>query len=103
MQQECRRYIEEHGKLPTGNAMHTKAGRLSSVKYVVHAIGPRWPHQTRDSISLRKVESDLANAVKSSLELADQLKSKTVVFPAISSGIYGCPADFVAKAHYPNN
>jgi O-acetyl-ADP-ribose deacetylase (regulator of RNase III) len=97
LQQECRRYIEEHGKLPTGNAMYTKAGRLSSVKYVVHAVGPRWPHQTRDSISLRKVESDLANAVKSSLELADQLKSKTVAFPAISSGIYGCPADFVAK------
>ena len=97
LQQECRRYIREHKKLPTGNAMYTSAGRLSSTKHVVHAVGPRWPHETRDSIAIRRVENDLENAVKTSLELADQLKCKTIAFPAISSGVYGCPIDFVAK------
>ena len=97
LQQECRRYIHEHKKLPTGNAMYTSAGRLSSTRHVVHAVGPRWPHETRDSIAIRRVENDLESAVKSSLELADQLKCKTIAFPAISSGVYGCPIDIVAK------
>ena len=36
---ECRKYISQYRKLPTGNAMITKAGNLPW-KYVIHAVGP---------------------------------------------------------------
>jgi O-acetyl-ADP-ribose deacetylase (regulator of RNase III) len=97
VQQECRSYIRKHGKLATGDAMYTNAGRLSSARYVIHAVFPQWPGETRDTTGIRRVERDLESAVKSSLLLAEQLKCKTIAFPAISSGVYGCPVDVVAK------
>lgn len=97
VQQECTSYIREHNTLPTGNAMYTTAGRLSTAKHIIHAVGPRWPYQARDTVVMRRVEKDMEDAVKASLELASKLKCTTLAFPAISSGIFGCPSEFVAK------
>jgi O-acetyl-ADP-ribose deacetylase (regulator of RNase III) len=76
------------GYVPTGSAVVTTAGALKA-KYVIHAVGPKWGE------GLEKEK--LKNAVLKSLQLADEYKLKSISFPAISSGIYGCPKDMVAK------
>lgn len=76
------------GFLPTGSAAITTAGSLKA-KYVIHAVGPKWSEGDEDL--------KLKNAVLSSLRIASDYKMKTVSLPAISSGIYGCPKDMVAK------
>uniref|UniRef100_A0A7C4EP04 Macro domain-containing protein n=1 Tax=Thermodesulfovibrio aggregans TaxID=86166 RepID=A0A7C4EP04_9BACT len=76
------------GFVPTGSAAITTAGSLKA-KYVIHAVGPKWSEGDEDI--------KLKNAVLSSLRIASDYKMKTLSFPAISSGIYGCPKDMVAK------
>ncbi len=76
------------GFVPTGSAAITTAGSLKT-KYVIHAVGPKWGEGDEDI--------KLKNAVLSSLRIASDYKMKTLSFPAISSGIYGCPKDMVAR------
>lgn len=76
------------GFVPTGSAAITTAGALKA-KYVIHAVGPKWGEGEE--------EQKLKNAVLSSLKIASEYKLKSISFPAISSGIYGCPKDMVAK------
>lgn len=76
------------GYVPTGSAAITTAGALKS-KYVIHAVGPIWGQGQE--------EEKLRNAVLNSLKIADEYNLKSLSFPAISSGIYGCPKDMVAR------
>lgn len=76
------------GYLPTGFAAITTAGALKA-KYVIHAVGPIWGQGHE--------EEKLRNAVLNSLKIADEYNLTSLSFPAISSGIYGCPKDMVAR------
>jgi len=76
------------GFVPTGSAAITTAGSLKA-KFVIHAVGPKWGEGDE--------ENKLKNAVLNSLKLADTYKLKSISFPGVSSGIYGCPKDMVAK------
>ena len=97
VQEDCNRYIEKNNSLPIGNAMHTGSGHLLTTKHIIHTVGPKWPSQIGDTAATKQVEQQLQNAVCSSLNLATTLKCKTVAIPAISSGVFRCPSDFVAK------
>ena len=96
VQDQCRRYIQKHKKLPTGEAMVTDSGRLTTTKYIIHTVGPRWRSQIHNTVARRRAEKLLQSAVSSSLKLATALKCKTVAFPAIGTGVLGCPSEFVA-------
>ena len=79
------------GRVPTGSAAVTSAGKLPT-KWVIHAVGPVWRGHTPD-------ENDrlLASAVTASLEIAHSKGLASVAFPAISSGIFGFPKDRCAR------
>lgn len=68
----------------TGNAVVTIAGRLPA-QWVIHAVGPRWADGRSGEPEL------LAAAYRASLVCAEDLGARTITFPAISCGIYGCP------------
>ncbi|HQA03618.1 MAG TPA: macro domain-containing protein [Thermodesulfovibrio thiophilus] len=76
------------GFVPTGSAAITTAGSLKA-KYVIHAVGPIWGEGNE--------EEKLKNAVLNSLKIANEKQLKSISFPAISSGIYGCPKYMVAR------
>lgn len=76
------------GYVPTGSAAITTAGSLKA-KYVIHAVGPIWGQGQE--------EEKLRSAVHKALMLANEYDLKSISFPAISSGIYGCPKDMVAR------
>ena len=77
------------GGCATGDAKATGAGRLPA-HYVIHAVGPVWTGGGAGEADL------LASAYRRSLELAEELGVRTIAFPALSTGIYGYPAEQAA-------
>lgn len=69
-------------RCPTGEARITPAGNLHA-RHVIHTVGPVFSsHEASSPL--------LASAYKSSLALANQHNIKTIAFPAISCGVFGC-------------
>jgi O-acetyl-ADP-ribose deacetylase (regulator of RNase III) len=77
------------GGCATGDAKATGAGRLPA-RYVIHAVGPVWHGGSAGEAEL------LASAYRRSLEVAEDLGCRTIAFPALSTGIYGYPAEQAA-------
>lgn len=81
LQEAC---LAEHPMgIHTGEAVHTDACALPA-KWVIHTVGPKY-----DPSDLATGEALLQRCYKNSLSLAAKLGSKTIAFPAISTGIYG--------------
>lgn len=78
------------GNVPTGSAVITQGGHLKA-KWVIHTVGPRY--KDGKSSEAEKLES----AVKSSLDIAEKKKLKSIAIPAISSGIFGYPVEESSK------
>ena len=75
---------------PPGGAVITTGGRLPA-RWVIHAVGPIWRGGSAG-------EADtLASAYRTSLRLAAEAGATSVSFPAISTGIYGYPAEEAAR------
>lgn len=74
----------------TGDAKATPGFRLPA-KWVFHAVGPVWNGGGRGEDGL------LAGCYRRSLELAREHNAKSIAFPAISTGIYGFPAERAAN------
>jgi O-acetyl-ADP-ribose deacetylase (regulator of RNase III) len=88
IQQESDAWVREHGRVPTGSAAITGAGRLPA-HYVIHAVGPIWGSGDEDN--------KLAAAVRSALDLATERGIESVSLPAISAGIFGFPRERCAR------
>jgi O-acetyl-ADP-ribose deacetylase (regulator of RNase III) len=84
--EECRRI----GGCPTGEARITAGYRLPA-RHVIHTVGPVWKGGDAGEDEL------LASAYRNSLALALQHGLRSVAFPAISTGIYGFPAERAAE------
>ncbi|KAK3549858.1 hypothetical protein QTP86_015477 [Hemibagrus guttatus] len=91
LQQSSDQYVAKHGKLLTGNAVTTEAGRLPC-KYVVHAVGPRF-YNTNKLTAVKQ----LRQAVRESLNQAMFKRCSSIAVPAISSGIFGFPLDLCTE------
>ena len=78
------------GRVAAGQAVATGAGRLPA-KHVFHAVGPVY----RDG---RHGEPEaLASCYRVCLEMAEERGCRTISFPAISTGVYGYPAEEAAR------
>lgn len=82
---ECRTL----GGCEVGQAKITRGYRLRA-KHVIHTVGPVWRGGDDDE------SEQLASCYRSSLALAELAGCRSVAFPAISTGIYGYPADLAA-------
>ncbi|AFL95246.1 hypothetical protein CL1_1043 [Thermococcus cleftensis] len=87
---------EQLGKssIEHGEVVVTPALRLEryGIRHVIHTVGPYcggiWNEERKEK--LRK-------AILGALKKADELGVKTIAFPAISAGIYGCPLEEVVR------
>lgn len=78
------------GGCATGDAVATPGFDLAA-RWVIHAVGPVW-HGGGDG-----EEAQLASCYRRVVEVADEIGARTVAIPAISTGIYGFPADRAAE------
>jgi len=88
-------------RCPRGDARITPGFKLPCA-YVIHAVGPIYESPAASA-------PILASAYRSSLELANQHRLRTIAFPAISCGAYGYPMHAAAsvairtcKEHFGN-
>ncbi len=88
IQKESDEFIKNHGPLKKGEVALTSGGKLNA-KYVIHTVGPIYGEGNYN---------DLVLAYKVALEKAAELKLSCVAFPAISTGAYGFPYEYSAKA-----
>jgi O-acetyl-ADP-ribose deacetylase (regulator of RNase III) len=75
---------------PTGEARITPGFALKA-RHVIHAVGPVWYGGDRGEEDL------LAGCYRASLALLRGVGGRSIAFPAISTGIYGYPADKAAS------
>lgn len=79
----------EHGEVVVTPAMRLEK---HGIRYVIHTVGPYcggiWDEDKKEK--LRK-------AILGALRKAEELGVKTIAFPAVSAGIYGCPLEEVVK------
>jgi len=78
------------GGCPTGDAKITPGFKLKA-RYIIHAVGPIWGGGERDEDRL------LASCYRRAMEIAAEHRLVSIAFPAISTGIYGFPANRAAK------
>jgi len=78
------------GGCATGSAKITRGYRLKA-RHVIHAVGPVWNGGDSDEDVL------LASCYRSALDLAAAHALTSIAYPAISTGIYGFPADLAAR------
>ncbi|ASJ01488.1 [protein ADP-ribosylglutamate] hydrolase [Thermococcus gorgonarius] len=87
---------EQLGKdsIEHGEVVVTPALRLErfGIKYVIHTVGPYcggvWDEDKKEK---------LKKAILGALRKAEELGVKSIAFPAVSAGIYGCPLEEVVK------
>lgn len=84
IQKEC----NEIGPIDLGEAAVTGAGNLKA-KYVIHAASMDFENPTS--------EESLYDSVKNSLMRAEELKVKSIAFPAIGTGVAGFDAERCAE------
>jgi O-acetyl-ADP-ribose deacetylase (regulator of RNase III) len=78
------------GGCATGDAKATPGFALPA-RWIIHTVGPVW---TGGGAREREL---LASCYRRCLEVADELGARSVAFPAISTGIYGFPAQLAAE------
>ncbi|MBN1375218.1 MAG: O-acetyl-ADP-ribose deacetylase [Dehalococcoidia bacterium] len=84
--EECRQIASHIGRLPAGQAVITNAGKLKA-KYIIHTVGPVWRGGGQNEAGT------LASCYTESLKLASAKGLISIAFSAISTGVYGYPAD----------
>ncbi|MBN1952896.1 MAG: O-acetyl-ADP-ribose deacetylase [Bacteroidales bacterium] len=77
------------GGCPVGSAKVTSGYNLPA-KFIIHTVGPVWYGGGNNEEDL------LSRCYHSCLEIAENLKIKTIAFPNISTGVYRFPKDRAA-------
>ena len=90
--ESCRRVPEVRPgvRCPTGEVRITPGFKLPA-RYVIHAVGPVWHGGGRGEADL------LASCYRGALSLAKEHGCTSIAFPAISTGVFGYPAEAAAK------
>lgn len=86
IQRECDTYIRAHGPIRVGEAVATGGGGLAA-RWVIHAAA-----MGDEPASERSIRAATASA----LQVASELKARSIAFPVLGSGVAGFPLERAA-------
>jgi O-acetyl-ADP-ribose deacetylase (regulator of RNase III) len=93
MDNESRQWIQKNGKIKDGEVAWTGSYNLQPhFKKIIHAVGPQGP----DS---RQKQEMMFSTLMNSILKTSELGYSSIVFPALSVGIYNYPKDVAARIH----
>jgi len=69
-----------------GGAYTTDAYQINTTEYVIHAVGPDY-----NAVQGIEANNQLRSAYINSLQRATEIQAESIVFPAISTGIFAFP------------
>ena len=78
------------GECPPGQAVVTDGFDLPA-RFIIHTVGPVWLGGDAGE------RETLASCYRTSLAVADEVRARSVAFPAISTGVYGYPPEQAAE------
>lgn len=78
------------GGCPTGQTKLTKGYNITSVKYIMHSVGPDC---TISGVSAETRAEQLKSSYITALELAKERGLQTIALCGMSLGVYECPKD----------
>ena len=84
------RACAELGGCEPGDAKPTSGFDLHAT-WIIHTVGPVWGGGSRGE------ERVLESCYRRCIEVAGELGARSVAFPAISTGVYGYPAELAAE------
>ncbi|GAA3430732.1 macro domain-containing protein [Kutzneria kofuensis] len=79
------------GPCDPGDAKATPAFDLAPVRYVIHTVGPVWEGGSYGEADV------LTSCYRRCLEVADDLRVRSIAFPSIATGLYGFPTTQAAR------
>ena len=96
-------------RIPTGGAVPTPAFNMPA-KWIIHTVGPMWPADEDETARARnkdfpfeettkgvQARNELSNCYEWPLLVATGMGMRSIAFPAISTGVYGCPVETCAE------
>ena len=99
LKESCAKFPEKEPGIRcyTGEAFLTDGYNLPA-RYVIHTVGPVFTTDIPIENAIKLPEGTdldklLYDAYLNSVKLADDAECKTIAFPAISCGVYGCPLE----------
>ena len=93
LDKESREWIKKHGNIRDGEVAWTDPHNLGpKFKKVIHAVGPQGP----DSRPKRDM---MFSTIIKSITKANEFGLNSIVFPALSVGIFNYPKDIAAQIH----
>ena len=95
VQKSANAYFEEHGELREGQVAVTPAGGDLQCQWVIHAVGAECSGNRHTPESSQRV---LREAIGNSLTKAEELKSKSIAIPPISTGHFNMNSKLAANA-----
>ncbi len=84
---KCRDYIKKYGRLTDESVVHTEAGKLAPIKYVVHVVIPKMAKDEMLEPYLTDCVKILTMCFFKAFMCADKLECSTVAVPLLSAGI----------------
>ncbi len=90
---ECDRIVARLGRVPTGSAVATTAGKLP-FKGVIHAVGPMMGQSGAGD-----EQAKITDALGASFLIAHDRGWQSLSFPGISSGIFSVPHEICARGY----
>ncbi len=87
---QLKEYCRRLGGCPTGEARITPGFGLPA-RWVIHTVGPVWRGGEDGEAAL------LESCYRNSFRLALKKQLRSIAFPAISTGVYGYPAEQAAR------
>ncbi|KAL3865218.1 hypothetical protein ACJMK2_006834 [Sinanodonta woodiana] len=95
MKKQCLELVRKHGRIPIGQNVVTKPGKLKHLKTIIHAVGPCWDDYSEKKQCAMALHETIINVLKT----ANTHCIRKIAFPPVSAGKFKVPKNVCAQMY----